>query len=232
LRQARATAYPDVLEAARRCVAAGAHGITVHLREDRRHIQDRDVDGLKRALSVPLNLEMAVHPEIVGIALDVKPEECCLVPERRQELTTEGGLDAAGGPETVGEAVSRLKEAGIRVSLFIDPDLEQVRAAAALGAPVVELHTGTFCEAGDPGAARRELDRLVSAARAAHGLGLTVNAGHGLNTRNVGGLLEVPHLDTLNIGHSIVARAVMIGLEPAVREMLACMAVYTGGRRD
>lgn len=228
LRQARGVDYPAPLEAARRCERAGAHGITVHLREDRRHIQDADVYALRQALTTRLNLEMANVPEIVGIALDVHPDEVCLVPEKRQELTTEGGLDAVGQRAALREPVRSLHDAGILVSLFIAPNLDQVRATADLGAPCIELHTGTFCKGGD--GASRELDRLIEAARLAHELGIQVNAGHGLNIDNISGILDVPHLDTLNIGHSIVARAVFIGLDAAVREMADHMAAYTGGR--
>lgn len=229
IRQARRTCYPDIVEAGRLCEAAGAHGITVHLREDRRHIQDADVSALREHLRIPLNLEMAVSEEIVAIACQVRPAEACLVPERRQELTTEGGLDVAGHPETVRRAVQSLADAGIAVSLFIDPDPAQLDAARACGAPYVELHTGTYCDASGP-AADRELKRLIAAARHGAALGLHVNAGHGINLANIAGILDMPHLDTLNIGHSIVARAVFVGLERAVGEMLAAMAAYRGGR--
>ena len=223
LRQARGTSYPDVVEAARVCEAAGAHGITVHLREDRRHIQDSDVYGLRRSIGIGLNLEMADTPGIVGVALDVKPDEVCLVPERRRELTTEGGLDVRSGGEMLAATVLELSEAGIAVSLFVDPDPRQIEASAAAGAPVVELHTGAFCErSGD--ARRAELQRLRAGAEQAHGLGLRVNAGHGLNLENIDPILELPHLDTLNIGHSIIARAVFVGLERAVGEMLDKLA--------
>ena len=229
LRQARGTSYPDVVEAAALCQAAGADGITVHLREDRRHIQDRDIYALRSSLRIRLNMEMANSREIVAIALDARPDEVCLVPEKRQELTTEGGLDAAGQMAELAPTVKALGEAGIAVSLFIDPVGTQVEASSALGAPYVELHTGTFCDAaGD--AAARELDRLVRAAEYGHALGLKVNAGHGINLGNVGRILELPHLDTLNIGHSIVARSVFVGLECAVREMLDAMGSYQGGR--
>ncbi len=229
VRQARRTAYPDVVEAARLCEAAGAAGITVHLREDRRHIQDADVQALRREIRTRLNLEMAVAPEIVAIARAVRPHEACLVPERRAELTTEGGLDVAGNRGAVGEAVRALADAGIVVSLFIDPDLRQIDASVELGAPVVELHTGAFCDA-QGAAAERELERLVQAARHAHGLGLQVNAGHGINLENISGILEIPHMDTLNIGHSIVSRAVLEGMTRAVGEMREAMAAYRGGR--
>ncbi len=225
LRQARRTVYPDPVEAARLCAAAGAHGITVHLREDRRHIQDHDVERLAAERLLPLNLEMGNHPEIVAIALALKPEEVCLVPEKRQELTTEGGLDVDGQFDAVNETVSRLSEAGIAVSLFIDPEPRQIKAAALCGAPFVELHTGTYCDHGSAS----ELDRLIEGARLAHRHGLRVNAGHGINLANLPGILRIPHLDVLNIGHSIVARAVLVGMPSAVREMLDAMAAYRGG---
>lgn len=228
LRQVRGARYPDPVEAARLCAAAGAHGLTVHLREDRRHIQDRDVLALKRERILPLNLEMANAPEIVRFALALRPEEVCLVPERRHELTTEGGLDAAGQRAALQATVTALREAGIVVSLFIAPDPEQIDAAAALGAPYIELHTGTYCEQ-EGAAAERETQRLIAGARRAHAAGLRVNAGHGINLSNLPGILRVPHLDTLNIGHSIVARAVMVGLPAAVREMLDGMSAYAGG---
>lgn len=228
LRQVRGACYPDPREAARCCAAAGAHGLTVHLREDRRHIQDRDVEQLARDRLLPLNLEMANSAEILAIALRLKPDEACLVPERRQELTTEGGLDAAGQERALRETVTALAGAGIMVSLFIAPDPAQIEAAARLRVPCIELHTGTFCEA-TGAAAGAELERLIAGARLAHRLGLQVNAGHGINLHNLPGLLRLPHLDTLNIGHSIVARAVLVGMEAAVREMLAGLAAYRGG---
>ena len=224
LRQARGTPYPAPLAAALLCEKGGADGITIHLREDRRHIQDADVFALRRKLRVPLNLEMANSPEIVRIALRARPAEACLVPERRQELTTEGGLDAAGQLRQLRPTVAKLTAAGIEVSLFIAPARRQLEAAVALGAPVVELHTGKYCDS--VGAARRaELKRLVAAAELGHRLGLKVNAGHGLNYDNLPAFLRaVPHLDTLNIGHSIVARAVLVGLVRAVREMKELLA--------
>ena len=229
IRQARRTAYPDIVEAARAVEEAGAQGITVHLREDRRHIQDADVHSLRKHLRIKLNLEMANSAEIVAIALQVRPDEVCLVPERRQELTTEGGLDAAGQRVELASPVRRLRAAGIDVSLFVDPEAAQVEAAASLGAPYIELHTGTYCDANARDAGR-ELDRLAAAAERAHALGLKVNAGHGINLQNIGGILEIPHLDTLNIGHSLVARAVFVGLAAATREMMVAMAAYRGGR--
>jgi len=228
LRQARRGAYPDVMAAARICESAGAYGITVHLREDRRHIQDADVYRLRKSLTTSLNLEMANSPEILAIALDVGPDEVCLVPERRQELTTEGGLDAAGQKRKLARTVDALRNAGIVVSLFIEPAARQIEAAAELGAPYVELHTGTYCNA-SPRTRRAELARLIRAAALAHERGIKVNAGHGINLDNLRGILEMPHLDTLNIGHSIVSRAVFVGLRAAVEEMLAAMASYGGG---
>ena len=229
IRQARGTRYPDPLEAARLCVEAGAQGITIHLREDRRHIQDEDVYRLRKKLDVPLNLEMADVPEIVRIALDVRPQEVCLVPEKRRELTTEGGLDAAGRIESLRRTVRTLKKAGICVSLFVEADRRQLEACAELGVPYVELHTGTYCDAGGP-RARKELRRLIEGARIAHRLGLKVNAGHGINLQNIRGILDIPYLDTLNIGHSLVARAVEVGMKKAVWEMLDALSGYRGGQ--
>jgi pyridoxine 5-phosphate synthase len=228
LRQARRGAYPDVTAAARICETAGARGITVHLREDRRHIQDADVYNLRKNLKTRLNLEMANSPGILAIALDVGPDEVCLVPERRQELTTEGGLDVAGRKRKLARTVAALRDAGIVVSLFIEPAARQIEGAAELGAPCVELHTGAYCNA-SPRARRAELSRLIRAAALAHERGLQVNAGHGINLDNLRGILEMPHLDTLNIGHSIVSRAVFVGLRAAVAEMLRAMASYRRG---
>ncbi len=226
LRQARNTPYPDLLAAARACEQAGADGITIHLREDRRHIQDADVYRLHRELRIPMNLEMADAPEIVAIACDVRPAEVCLVPEKRQELTTEGGLDVQAHAQSLRSTIARLRDAKMMVSLFVDPDPEQLAASADLGATVVELHTGTFCDAPDPTTAQTELQRLVDGARAAHALGLRVNAGHGIALPHIPDILRIPHLHALNIGHSIVCHAVMVGLEQAVREMRAAMAPY------
>ncbi len=222
LRQARGTPYPDIVEAAWLCEKGGATGITIHLREDRRHIQDRDVYRLRKSVTTRLNLEMACHPDIVRIALDVRPDEVCLVPERRRELTTEGGLDVIGGKKRLASVAAALSAAGIVVSFFIDPDLRQVETCAAIGVPYVELHTGRFCDAAGVGA-RRELGRLIAAARHAHALGLKVNAGHGIHLGTVGAIMRIPYLDTLNIGHSIVCRAVFVGLKEATREMLVAM---------
>ncbi len=230
LRQARGTLYPDPLDAARLCREAGAHGLTVHLREDRRHIQDDDVKRLSRAGILPLNLEMSLAPEIVKFALRVKPDEACLVPERRRELTTEGGLDVLGQRARVARSVAALRDAGVLVSLFIAPDARQIRAAREVGAPFVELHTGAFCDARGA-AAKRELQRLVRGAELANELGLRVNAGHGINLSNIDRILRIPHLDTLNIGHSIVARAVLVGMKEAVAEMLKAMSKHRGGAK-
>lgn len=220
---------PDVIEAARVCEAAGAHGLTAHLREDRRHIQDRDVWKLREIATTRLNLEMANTPEIIAIALKLKPEIVCMVPERRQEVTTEGGLDVAAHWQALAGTRRRMNDAGIQVSLFIAPDPPQVEAAARVGAQFVELHTGSFAEAYPrPEERRKELDRLIAAARQARSLGLQVNAGHGLNYENVRTLYEVPHLVELNIGHSIVSRAIFTGLATAVKDMLREMADYRG----
>ncbi len=212
---------PDPVKAAAEAEAAGAHGITVHLREDRRHIQDRDVRILRRTIRTRLNLEMADVPEIVAIAERLKPDEACIVPERRAEVTTEGGLNVAG--KSLPRTIARLQKAGIVVSLFIAPDLKQIRAAAAAGAQFIELHTGSYANARKPAA---ELRRLIAAAELAHDLGLRVNAGHGLNYQNTPGIFAVPHLETLNTGHAIISRAVFVGLRQAVREMLQVMKGY------
>lgn len=226
LRQARGTQYPSPLEAAKLAAQAGAHGITVHLREDRRHIQDADVWEMKKGQSLPLNLEMGNHPEIVEIALAVQPDEVCLVPEKREEVTTEGGLDVVGNFEALAKSCGRFRDAGIAVSLFIDPDPDQVEAASTLQVPMIELHTGTFCDV-EGQDRQRCLDKLSKAAIQAHALGIQVNAGHGLTTENIRDLFLMPHLHTLNIGHSIVARALMIGMPAAVKEMLDIMREYT-----
>ncbi len=221
---------PDPVEAARLCEAAGCHGITAHLREDRRHIQDRDVKRLREVVTTRLNLEMANVPEIIAIALSLKPDIVCLVPERREEVTTEGGLDVAGHLEAITETRRRMNDAGIETSLFIAPDLTQVEAAVQTGTQFVELHTGQFAEHFlDPSARDEELERLAAAARAAHQAGLRVNAGHGLNYQNLPFLRRVPHLVELNIGHSIISRAVLTGLTEAVKEMLLLMEEYQDG---
>jgi pyridoxine 5-phosphate synthase len=219
IRQARGTRFPEVIQAALVAEQAGADGITAHLREDRRHIQDRDIELLAAMVQTRLNLEMAVTDEIIGIAVRVRPAACCLVPERREELTTEGGLDVAGNFARLREASETLRQAGIEVSLFIDAEPRQIEAAAKVGAPVVELHTGHYADAATPEAQRRELQRLQSAAELAADLGLTVNAGHGLHYHNVAAVSRIPQLRELNIGHSIVARALFSGLARAVRDM-------------
>jgi pyridoxine 5-phosphate synthase len=219
---------PDPVEAARLCEEAGAHGITAHLREDRRHILDRDVRKLRETVRTRLNLEMANAPEIVRIAEELKPHIVCIVPERREEVTTEGGLDAAGQLAALTETRKRMSAAGIEVSLFIAPDAKQVEAAAQIGGEFIELHTGSFAESfHDPSKREHEVQRLIAAAELAHRLGLKVNAGHGLNCQNLPTLFRVPHLVELNIGHSIISRAVFVGLVPAVKEMLAVMSAYS-----
>jgi pyridoxine 5-phosphate synthase len=225
----RKTGEPDPVEAARLCEQAGAHGITAHLREDRRHILDRDVRRLRDTVQTRLNLEMANAPEIARIALRLKPDIVCIVPERRAEVTTEGGLDAAGQLRALRATRRKMNDAGIEVSLFIAPDPRQVEAAAATGSQFIELHTGAFAEAfHSPAKRARELKRLQSAAKLAHGHGLRVNAGHGLNYGNLPTLHAVPHLVELNIGHSIVSRAVFTGLPAAVKAMLRLMRGYRG----
>lgn len=223
LRQARGTRYPDPVRAALAAEEAGAQAITVHLREDRRHIQERDVELLQAVLQTRMNLEMAVSDEMVAIAVRTKPADCCLVPERRAELTTEGGLDVAGQSARVAAACARLAAAGIRVSLFIDADFAQIDAAAAVGAPAIEIHTGHYADASDGQARGIELDRIQRAAAYADSLGLQVNAGHGLHYHNVQAIAAIPTVRELNIGHAIVARALFTGLGPAVAEMLRLM---------
>jgi len=222
---------PDPIEAALICEAAGAHGITAHLREDRRHILDRDVWKLRESIKTRLNLEMGATAEMIGIALRLKPDIVCLVPERRQEVTTEGGLDAAGQIESLKAATRQLGDAGIPVSLFINPDLPQIEATAKIGAPFVELHTGAFAEHFHRKKERAdEIHRLAAAAEAARALGIRVNAGHGLNYQNVSALFPVPHLVELNIGHSLISRSITVGLAMAVKEMLAAMEGYPAPR--
>jgi pyridoxine 5-phosphate synthase len=242
---------PDPVAAAQLCEAAGAHGITAHLREDRRHIQDRDVWKLRDVVKTRLNLEMAVVPEIIAIALKLKPDIVCIVPERRLEVTTEGGLDVVAKEKVITDTRKKMNDAGIEVSLFIAPDEKQIEASARTGSQFVELHTGAFAEQFTACSSRREsaqtsiskisqsrltsaatvqgkdeLECLISGTQQAHALGLKVNAGHGLNYANLPALLRVPHLVELNIGHSIISRAVFAGLTQAVREMLAAMAAY------
>jgi pyridoxine 5-phosphate synthase len=222
LRQVRRARYPDPVHAALAAEQAGADSITLHLREDRRHIQDQDVLALRGLLQTRMNLELAVTDEMLAIAAAVHPADCCLVPERRLEITTEGGLDVAAQAPRVREATARLAAAGVRVALFIDPEPRQIPAAHAAGAPVVELHTGAYAEARAAGAAT-ELERLRSAARFATSLGLEVHAGHGLTYHNVQPVAAVREIVELNIGHALIARALFVGLPAAVREMKALM---------
>lgn len=222
-RGAGAVPEPDPVWAAMEVELAGAHGITMHLREDRRHVQDRDVRLVREVIRTRLNLEMADTPAIVTFAEEVKPDEVCLVPEKRQEVTTEGGLNVAVAAKSLKRTTARLQEAGVVVSLFIDPDPKQIRAAADTGAEFIELHTGAYANCPDESAAAAEIKKLVAAAELAHKLGLRVNAGHGLNYQNTPRICVVPHVETLNTGHSIIARAVFVGLRQAVREMLALM---------
>jgi pyridoxine 5-phosphate synthase len=230
LRQARGGREPDPAWAAALAELAGAEGITVHLREDRRHIQDRDVRVLRETVRTRLNLEMSVAPEIVEIALATRPDQVTLVPERRAELTTEGGLDVVGQRARVEEAVKRLHEAGLEVSLFIDPDPRQVEASAALGVAAVELHTGRYAEAGHGPDLAAELKALADAGALVRSSGMALHAGHGLNYVNVRDVAAIPGMAELNIGHSIVARAVFAGMECAVREMKMCL-LYARGER-
>ena len=227
LRQARGTPYPRPAEAVVVAERAGADSITVHLREDRRHIQDADLPAIAAVMQTHINLELAVTDEMLGIACEFAPSDCCLVPERREELTTEGGLDVAGQLQRVREACARLGDAGIRVSLFIDPDERQLEAAVACGAPVVELHTGAYAEA-DGVARTAELQRVADAAAFGDRLGLVINAGHGLNYDNVGEIAAIPQIVELNIGHAIVSRAVFDGLAVAVAEMKRLMTEARG----
>lgn len=219
IRQARGTRYPDTVQAAALAEEAGADGITIHLREDRRHIQDRDVYLLKETLQTRMNFEMAVTEEMIAIAEDVKPAHCCLVPEKREELTTEGGLDVAGQEERIKEACDRLSTAGIEVSLFIDPEPAQIDATIRCGAPVIELHTGAYAEAETSKEQTEELQRIREAAAYAYQKGLIVNAGHGLHYHNVEQIAEIPEMNELNIGHGIIARALFVGLKAAVSEI-------------
>jgi pyridoxine 5-phosphate synthase len=229
LRQARGTDYPDPVEAALAAERAGAGGITAHLREDRRHIQDDDIERLQRSVATKLNLELAAADDVVAFACRVRPHDCCVVPERREEITTEGGLSVRGHEARIGKVVARLTDAGITVSLFIDPDPGEIEASVVAGAPVVELHTGAYASARDEAARAQELERLRTAATLAAREGLVVNAGHGLTVANVGAIAAIPEIVELNIGHSIVARSVFIGMEGAVREMIdACRRARAG----
>ncbi|RQH09632.1 pyridoxine 5'-phosphate synthase [Paraburkholderia dinghuensis] len=223
LRNARGTTYPDPIRAALMAEEAGADVITLHLREDRRHIVDADVRALRPLLKTRMNLECAVTAEMLDIACEIKPQDVCLVPEKRQELTTEGGLDVAGHFDAVAAACRQLADAGVRVSLFIDPDETQIRAAHETGAPVIELHTGRYAEAHDAGEQEREYERVVLGVNCGIGLGLKVNAGHGLHYTNVQQIAAIDGIDELNIGHAIVAHAIFAGWENAVREMKAIM---------
>lgn len=223
LRQARGTCYPDLTIAARAAEVGGADSITVHLREDRRHIQDPDVHQLRRSLVVPMNLEMAATPEMVAIACAVRPWACCIVPERRAELTTEGGLDVLAHYEHLGPLCAHLARAGIEVSLFIDPDVEQIDAAARLDVAAIELHTGTYADAPNAKVRAEQLRLLQVGATRAASAGLIINAGHGLHYENVAAIGEIPELRDLNIGHAIVARALFVGMTAAVEEMKIVM---------
>ncbi|MDD1790896.1 pyridoxine 5'-phosphate synthase [Burkholderia gladioli] len=235
LRNVRGTAYPDPIRAALAAEQAGADAITLHLREDRRHIRDADVRALRPLLTTRMNLECAITQEMLDITCEVRPHDACLVPEKREELTTEGGLDVAGHFESVRAACRQLAEAGVRVSLFIDPDAEQIRAAHEAGAPVIELHTGAYAEAHDAGGQQREFERVVAGVDAGVALGLKVNAGHGLHYTNVQAIAAIDGIVELNIGHAIVAQSIFTGWDNAVREMKAIMvaarvAARHGGR--
>lgn len=219
LRQARGTHYPDPVHAAAIAEQAGADGITIHLREDRRHIVDRDVHVLNDTLQTRMNLEMAITEEMVSLAEQIKPAHCCLVPEKREELTTEGGLDVIGNEQEIAKAVARLNAAGVEVSLFVDPDEAQLQASKRVGAPVVELHTGCYADAETPQQQQAELVRIQQAVEQGLALGLVVNAGHGLHYHNVKPIAAIPGINELNIGHAIIARAVLSGLDAAVRDM-------------
>ncbi|PCK32595.1 pyridoxine 5'-phosphate synthase [Pseudoalteromonas piscicida] len=223
LRQARGTSYPDPAHAAAVAEHAGADGITIHLREDRRHIQDRDVYVMAKTIQTRMNLEIAVTDEMLDIACEVKPQYVCLVPEKREELTTEGGLDVAGNLDKVTAATKRLTEAGIKVSLFIDADKTQLDAAKQTGAPYIEIHTGAYADAENDAEMQAELERIREGVKYAHSLGIVVNAGHGLHYHNVKAIAEMPEIYELNIGHAIIARAAVDGLEKAVRDMKRLM---------
>ena len=223
LRQARGTNYPEPVHAAAVCEHAGADGITIHLREDRRHIQDRDVYLLNHTIQTRMNLEMAVTEEMVNIACEIKPAFVCLVPESREELTTEGGLDVVTHQERIAEAVARLTEAGIKVSLFIDADKEQIDAAKAVKAPYIEIHTGHYADAVDEKEQAEELAAIIEGVEYADSLGIVVNAGHGLHYHNTAAIAAIPQIYELNIGHAIIARAAIDGLDKAVRDMIEIM---------
>jgi pyridoxine 5-phosphate synthase len=223
LRQARGTAYPNPVQAALVAEQAGADSITAHLREDRRHIQDKDIFMLKEMIHTRLNLEMAVTDEMVAIAQQAKPFSCCLVPENRHELTTEGGLNVSGNADKIANACDLLSASGIKVSLFIDPEEQQIDAALKVGAPIIELHTGTYADAKNIFQCQKELTRIQTAAKYAHNAGLQVNAGHGLHSHNVEEICHIAEVVELNIGHSIIAQAVISGLSSAVRDLKAQM---------
>ena len=227
VRQARKVEVPDPVEAALLAEKAGADGITVHLREDRRHIQERDVELMRQRLKTKLNLEMAVTPAMIALAEKLRPDDACFVPEKREELTTEGGLDVLANRQKILEAVKRLQDRGIHVSLFIDPRKNQIETSKAVGAYAVEIHTGTYCNAAGR-ERQKERDAVAAAAALAHGLGLEVHGGHGLNYENVSPIVAIPEIVELNIGHSIVARAVIVGIEQAVREMKQLLAKARG----
>lgn len=223
LRQARRTSYPDLAIAARAAEVGGADSITIHLREDRRHIQDADVHQLRRSLEVPMNLEMAATHEMVAIACAVRPWACCIVPERRAELTTEGGLDVLASYDQIGPICAHLARAGIEVSLFVDPHADQIDAAARLGVAAIELHTGNYADAQNAQARAQQLELLRAGASRAAAAGLIINAGHGLHYENVAAVAAIPGMRDLNIGHSIVARALFVGMTAAVEEMKIAM---------
>lgn len=222
LRQARGTAYPDLLEAAFLVEEAGAQAITIHLREDRRHIQDQDVYDIRKQCKVRMNLELAATQEMVNIACDVAPEDGCIVPEKREELTTEGGLDVIGQFDRIKKSTKRLTDEGIRVSLFIEPSIEHIKRVNDIGAPVIELHTGTYANAvGEE--QKREFDRILAATEFAHAQGIHVNAGHGLDYSNTSIIAAIPDMRELNIGHSIISRAIFVGISRATRQMIEIM---------
>lgn len=223
IRQARGTAYPDPVHAGLLAGSADADSITIHLREDRRHIQEHDVERMRERSRIPINLEMAVTTAMVRLACKVRPAYCCLVPERRRELTTEGGLDVAAQTKKIAAACRRLAKAGIDVALFVDPDPHQLEAALQTGAPHLEIHTGSYADASSAAARRKELKRIQTFAREAHQAGFEVHAGHGLHLDNVGAIAAIPQIVELNIGHSIVARALYVGFPAAVKEMRLAM---------
>ena len=231
LRNARGASYPSPLEAALVAETNGADAITLHLREDRRHIKDADLFAIRQAIKTRMNLEMAMTEEMLANALQVMPEDVCIVPEKRTEVTTEGGLDVAGQPEKVRDYVAKLHAAGIRVSLFIDAERAQIQAAYDCGARVIELHTGAYADAPTPAARAAELAKIREAAAFADGLGITVNAGHGLTVQNVGTIAQIPQIVELNIGHSIIAQAIFLGLPDAIRQMKEAMFRARSGIR-